>query len=195
MRTAFMAALLGMACALPAIAEAQQEASQSRTEGGVSMPTRIEVGGQVLVLNGMATRKQVIVKVYVAGLYLPAPATDAEQVLSTDGPRRLVMHFVHDVSAEKMCGAWDESLKNNTPDASAELKAQFGKLCAAMEDVDSGEEFVFTYLPEQGTTITVKGADNAVIEGKAFADALFRSWIGPKPGPGEGFKKKLLGGG
>ena len=28
---------------------------------------------------------------------------------------------------------------------------------------------------------------------KEFADALFKSWIGPKPGPGEGFKKNLMG--
>ncbi len=28
---------------------------------------------------------------------------------------------------------------------------------------------------------------------KAFADALFSCWIGKKPGPGENFKKGLLG--
>jgi hypothetical protein len=27
---------------------------------------------------------------------------------------------------------------------------------------------------------------------KAFSDAMLRTWIGPKPGPGEGFKKNLL---
>jgi hypothetical protein len=31
------------------------------------------------------------------------------------------------------------------------------------------------------------------IAGKDFADALFKAWIGPKPGPGEGFKNDLMG--
>ena len=30
-------------------------------------------------------------------------------------------------------------------------------------------------------------------QGKTFADALFACWIGPEPGPGEGFKEDLLG--
>ena len=92
-----------------------------------------------------------------------------------------------------MCGAWDESLENNSPDASAGLKEQFATLCKYMDDIKDGQQMVFTYLPESGTTIEVNGTGKGTIEGKEFADALFRSWIGPKPGPGEGFKKKLLG--
>jgi len=104
------------------------------------------------------------------------------------------MQFVHDVDKGKMCNAWNEALANNTPDASAELKAQFETLCGYMEDIKKGEQFAFTYLPGEGTRVQVKGAAKGTIEGKAFADALFKAWIGPKPGPGEGFKKQLLGG-
>lgn len=192
MRTA-LAAWLGTVVLLPGIAQAQQEPGESKTESGVSMPTEVKVGDNLLVLNGMATRKKVVVKVYVAGLYLAQPSSNADQILSTDSPRRIVMHFVHDVGADKLCDAWEESLENNTPDASDDLKGQFKQLCSDMVDVKSGEEFVFTYLPNAGTTITVTGTDKSVIPGKPFADALFRSWIGPKPGPGEGFKKKILG--
>jgi hypothetical protein len=66
-------------------------------------------------------------------------------------------------------------------------------MCAYFEEIKKGEQFVFTYLPGAGTTVAVKGADKGTIEGKEFADALFRAWIGPRPGPGEDFKKKLLG--
>jgi len=192
MRTALVA-LLGTVVSLPGIARAQQEQGQTKTESGVSMPIEVKVGDNLLVLNGMATRKKVVVKVYIAGLYLAQPSSNADQILATDSPRRMVMHFVHDVSADKLCDAWEESLENNTPDASDDLKGQFKELCSYMVDVDSGQEFVFTYLPGAGTTITVAGTDKGVIGGKPFADALFKSWIGPKPGPGEGFKKKILG--
>lgn len=171
-----------------------QDTSNAVTRDGVTLPRRVAVEGQELVLNGTATRKKFIVKVYVAALYLPARETDAEKILSADEPRRLVMQFVHDVDKGKLCNAWNEALKNNTPDASAELKSQFETLCGYMDDVKKGEQFVFSYLPGQGTRVEVKGADKGTIEGKAFADALFKAWIGPKPGPGEGFKKQLLGG-
>ncbi len=149
--------------------------------------------GHALVLNGTATRKKFIVKVYVAGLYLAAKETDGEKILAADEPRHLVMQFVHDVDKGKMCGAWQEALENNTPDASAELRAQFETLCSYMEDIKKGERFAFTYLPAEGTRVDVKGVTKGTIEGKAFADALFKAWIGPHPGPGEGFKKQLLG--
>ncbi len=179
--------------AAPPPLPALQDSAATVTRDGVSLPTRIEMEGHALVLNGTATRKKFIVKVYVAGLYLAAKETDGEKILAADEPRHLVMQFVHDVDKGKMCGAWHEALENNTPDASAELKAQFETLCSYMEDIKKGEQFAFTYLPAQGTRVDVKGITKGTIEGKAFADALFKAWIGPHPGPGEGFKKQLLG--
>lgn len=179
---------------LPVLASAGQDTSETMTRDGVSLPRRLDLEGHALILNGTATRKKFIVKVYVAGLYLPARESDAEKILGADEPRHLVMQFVHDVDKGKMCNAWNEALANNTPDASAELKAQFETLCGYMEDIKKGEQFAFTYLPGEGTRVQVKGAARGTIEGKAFADALFKAWIGPKPGPGEGFKKQLLGG-
>ncbi len=170
-----------------------QDTAQAITRDGVTLPRRVEVDGHELVLNGTALRKKFIVKVYVAGLYLLTKQSDARQILSADEPRRLSMQFVHDVDRGKMCNAWDEALENNTPDAPQDLKAQFQTLCRYMEDGKKGEGFVFTYLPGKGTVVEVRGAQKGIIEGKPFADALFKAWIGPKPGPGEGFKKQLLG--
>ena len=170
-----------------------QDSGASVTRDGVTLPTQIDVDGQALALNGTATRKKFIVKVYVAGLYLPARETDAERILDADEPRHLVMQFVHDVDKGKMCNAWNEGLEKNTPDPTPEIKAQFETLCSYMEDIKKGEQFVFTYLPGSGTRVSVKGVEKGTIEGKAFADALFKVWIGPHPGPGEGFKKQLLG--
>jgi len=171
-----------------------QDSAGTASLGGVAMPTAVQADGQELALNGMAVRKKAIFKVYVAGLYLPARNSDPEAILAADAPRRLVMRFVRDVDARKICEAWNESLAANTPDASSKLKQHFATLCSWMEDVEDGEQFAFTYVPGQGTTVEVKGRAKGVITGKDFADALFKSWIGPKPGPGEEFKRKLLGG-
>jgi len=178
---------------LPVPVPVLQDSGTSVTRDGVTLPTQVDVDGNALVLNGTATRKKFIVKVYVAGLYLPAKETDAEKILGADEPRQLVMQFVHDVDKGKMCNAWNEGLEKNTPDASAELKAQFETLCSYMEDIKKGERFVFTYVPASGTRVSVKDMEKGTIESKEFADALFKVWIGPHPGPGEGFKKQLLG--
>lgn len=160
---------------------------------GVTMSDSIEVEGQKLVLNGMALRKKFIFKVYVAGLYIPQKETDAEKILKADQMRRCVMHWLRSVGKGKINGAWYEGLEDNTPNHSPELKKQFDTMTGMMEDVKEGELIVFTYIPGKGTEVNVKGKVKGVIEGKAFADALFACWIGPEPGPGESFKEDLLG--
>ncbi len=168
--------------------------AQTGTEiAGVAVPGTVEAGGQSLVLNGAALRKKSIIKVYVAGLYLPARSEDANAILASDAPRELRMQFVRDVGKDKMCEAWDESLKNNTPDADAQLQGEFKELCGWMQDLKKGDVMSFTYVPATGTTVEIAGQKKGTITGKSFADALFKSWIGPKPGPGEGFKNDLLG--
>ena len=177
----------GLAAAPPGLAPGDT------TYNGVTLPGEVQVAGRTLVLNGVALRKKAVFKVYVAGLYLPARTTDAAQILAADEPRQVVLQFLRGVDKGKMCDAWNEALANNTPGASAELTQQFAQLCGWMEDIDKGEQFVFTYVPGTGTTVRVKGTDKGTIAGKEFADALWKAWIGPKPGPGEGFKKDLLG--
>ena len=188
--TAFPAAvaLLVLSALSPTSSHAQVEIA------GVTVPATVDAGVQSLVLNGAALRKKAVFKVYVAGLYLPAKNTDASAILAADGPRELRMEFVRDVGKDKMCEAWDESLKNNTPDADAQLQGEFKELCGWMQDLKKGDVMSFTYLPASGTTVAIAGQTKGSIAGKPFADALFKSWIGPKPGPGEGFKRDLLGG-
>jgi hypothetical protein len=163
------------------------------TLAGITLPDSLDIDGQTLVLNGMALRKKVIFKVYVAGLYLPAKEKNSETILAADQPRCTVMHFVRSVAAGKINEAWYDGLKANTPNHSPELKMQFDTLATLMEDLKDGDKLVFTYRPGAGTEVKVKGKIKGTLGDKAFADALFSCWIGVKPGPGEGFKKGLLG--
>jgi hypothetical protein len=163
------------------------------TVNGVTFAGVDTVAGQPLVLNGVALRKKFIIKVYQAGLYVAAKSHNADSILAADAPRRMVMQFLYDVGKNKMCEAWNEALENNTPGASAQLKADFVTLCGYMVDIKEKEQMVFTYVPGTGTEVKVAGAVKGTLAGKEFADALLKAWIGPKPGPGDGFKKKLLG--
>jgi hypothetical protein len=169
--------------------------ARAATLADVSLPDKIEAAGQPLVLNGLGLRKKFFVKVYVGGLYLPARQSSAATMMADDTTRRMVLHFVYSVSSAQMCDAWNEALAANTPAASAEVKAGFHTLCGAMEDIPSGSELVMTYIPGKGTLIEVASKMKGTIPGKATADAILATWIGPHPGPGDDFKKAVLGGG
>jgi len=168
-------------------------APMDTTINGVTFTSTITVGAQSLVLNGVALRKKAIFKVYAAGLYVGTKSNDATVILAADAPRRMVLSFLRDVGKDKMCEAWNDALADNTPDASAQLKTDFTTLCGYMADIKEHEQMVFTYVPGTGTEISVAGTVKGTLAGKDFADALLKAWIGPKPGPGEGFKKNILG--
>ena len=159
----------------------------------VTLPDKVEADGQTLVLNGLGLRTKFFVKVYVGGLYLPAKERSPAKILGADAPRRMVLHFVYSVKADQMCDAWNEGLADNSPSAPGEVKAGFKTLCTYMEATPRGNELVLTYLPGQGTKVEVNGKTKGTLPGKPTADAILASWIGPHPGPGEDFKKAVLG--
>lgn len=163
------------------------------TVAGVNIPDTTDVNGQKLVLNGAGLRKKFVIKVYTGALYLPAKQADAGAILGGDTPRKMVMHFVYDVDKGKIAEAWTDGLKDNVPNASAEVKKNFDLLSSWMEDVKEGQQIVMTYIPGTGTAVEVNGKGKGVLAGKATADAILATWIGPKPGPGKDFKKAVLG--
>jgi hypothetical protein len=163
------------------------------TVAGVKLDDTVSVNGQNLVLNGAGIRKKFFIKVYVGALYLTAKQSDAAAILAADAPRRMVMHFVYSVGKDKIAEAWEEGLRDNTPTASAEVKANFKTLASWMEDIKDGQEVVLIYLPGNGTAVVVNGHAKGTLAGKATADAILATWIGPKPGPGGDFKKAVLG--
>lgn len=161
---------------------------------GVTVPDALEIGGRQLALNGMALRKVAIIKVYVAGLWLPEKSADGAAILAADTVRHAEMHWLRSGGHDSICDGWYEGLDANTPDASPALREQFGALCGWMPDAEKGDVFSLTYQPESGTEVRINDQLQGVIPGKAFADALWACWIGAHPGPGETFKRNLLGG-
>lgn len=163
------------------------------TVAGVNVADSVTVNNQKLVLNGAALRKKFVVKVYVGSLYLQGKQSNPAAILAADAPRRQVMHFLYDVDKKKMSEAWYEGLEDNTPNASTDVKMAFKTLSLWMEDMKEGQTIVLTYLPGTGTTVEVNGKNKGTLPGKAVADAILNTWIGPKPGPGGDFKKGVLG--
>jgi hypothetical protein len=158
---------------------------------GVTLPDTSQVGTKTLVLNGIGLRTRLMFKVYVAGLYVDQKTSDAAAILAANAPRRIVMQFLRDVSRDQMADALRESFESNNPDA-ATLKADIDKLLSGFEPLRTGDQVVFTYQPEVGTTLAIRGKDRVTIPGAAFGRAMFACWLGPSP-PSSDLKNKLLG--
>ena len=159
--------------------------------GGVTLADTLKAGEKTLKLNGLGLRKKSMFKVYVGGLYLESPSKDAGAILASDQAKAIQLHFLRDLTKAQLVEAFREGFEANAKDKAAQ-KAAFDKMLALVPDVKTGSTLTFTYLPGKGTTLQVADKELGLFESKAFADAVFSIWLGPKP-PSEDLRKGMLG--
>jgi hypothetical protein len=182
--TKTVAALAALALAAPALA---------RDVAGVQFPDTVSVGGQELKLNGAGVRTKFFVKVYAGGLYLAEPSKDPDAIVAADAPKRVRMVFLRDVGKGQILDTYREGFENNSAGPGLQgLLAKLDQIAPGLADMRKGGEMFVTYVPGQGTTVASAGGKPVTVEGKDFADAMFRNWFGPKPADAD-LKAKLLG--
>lgn len=159
---------------------------------GVSLPETISVDGTQLTLNGMGIREATVlqVNVYVAGLYVVTPSRSADEILGSDTTKRMVLHFVHEVSRAQVIEAFTEGFQRNAPGTPGN---KINQLLGGATDMHEGDTMTFTYVPGRGTTLVVNGVTKATVEGADFGRAVMSLFIGRRP-PNSGLRTGLLGG-
>jgi len=166
---------------------------------GVKLDDKVRIAPDApeLVLNGAGVRTRVIVKVYVAGLYLPEKKSAAADVLALPGPKRVWLSMLREVTGSQMSEALTDGVRANNPPADQErYKAQLAELTAIMNSLGgakNGEVVALDYLPEVGTRVLLNGeAKGKPIPDEGFYRALLRVWLGENPVDTD-LKKGLLG--
>jgi len=165
--------------------------AQAASLAGVTLSDSAKVGGQSLVLNGIGLREKYMIDVYVAGLYLPAKTTDANKAITSDVPKRIVMHMVRDLSKDQLVDSIREAAGHQK--LSAEQKAGIDTVATWMAPVSAGQQVIMDYVPGKGVTVTVAGKSNGYTGGKALMEVLWRIYLGNPPVTAD-LKKGLLGG-
>ena len=162
---------------------------------GIKVDEAAQVGGSALVLNGAGVRTKLMFKVYVAGLYLMQKQTDANAVIRDTGNKRVSMHFLRELSSEKLLHGMNEGFEdNNSAVEMAAIDAQmkaFRQMMTSAKAVKEGDEIVLD-LTSAGTQVSLNGKALGNVEGMAFNQALLRVWLGKKPVDAS-LKKALLG--
>jgi hypothetical protein len=161
---------------------------------GREVPEAVQVGGRRLVLNGAGIRKRFFFKVYVGALYLPARTQDAGAIVAADEPKCVRVLFLRDVTRDALKAAYHHGIERNAPGPRiAELEAKLDELARLLpEQIREGSELAVAYVPGEGTTISTGDGSRGTVEGKEFADAMFRTWLGDQPAD-ESLKQAMLG--
>ncbi len=160
----------------------------------IEFPDAIAVNGVDLLLNGLGKREATIfnVDVYIAALYLEHTQSDGYAICESDQTKRLILHFVRDVSGGDIAGAWAEGFIKNSGDDATVYESRIVSLNSWMSEMKDGEEMMFTYIPDTGLEVSVRGTYMGTIEGSDFATVFFSIWLGDDP-PNGGLRRGLLG--
>jgi hypothetical protein len=171
--------------------------AQAVDVAGVNYPNQITVAGKPLVLNGAGIRFRFVVKVYTAGLYLPAKAETPEKVLEMAGPKRLHIQMLREIDGNTLGKLFTRGMEDNS------TRAEFAKaipgtlrlseLFVAKKKLAAGENFSVEWIPGVGTNILVNGQPQGEpIKEPEFFQSMMRIWLGNKPAD-ELLKSALLG--
>lgn len=183
--------------AIAALLALLSTAASAREVEGVKLPDTLDAGGGTLVLNGAGIRKKSFlkVKVYVGALYLTSRSRDAQAIVASDEPRAVRMAFLRDVDRDKILDAFKEGFENNSKAQLAALLPKLELLRPAIPaEIKERQVLSVVYEPGKGSTVGVEGGKEVTVEGKDFADALFRNWLGKEPADSD-LKEGMLGGG
>ena len=159
---------------------------------GVLFEDTVTIDDTQLRIAGLGLlRYMVVIKVYVAALYLE-DGIDPAEVLS-DIPRRLEIEYFQPIKADDFVFSGDKLMAENVePDMMVHLRDRIDRMNTLYEDVRPGDRYSLTYIPGKGTQLALNGQPKGIIEGADFASAIFSIWLGPRP-LSSSLKAALLG--
>jgi hypothetical protein len=175
---------------------ANGQASAAVDVAGVKYEDSMTLGGKQLVLNGAGVRNKFTVKVYAAGLYLEDAQSTVDGVMKDDGPRRMRLVMLRDISADDLGSAFMVALSENIPAADkAKIVTQiskYGEMFSQVSFLKKGDTIDTDWIPGVGNQCYVNGKKiGPVIPDILFYNAVLRVWLGDKP-VDSALKAKLL---
>ena len=187
MKALVSGALLAGACSQSAVAA---------EVAGVKYADSVKVAGKELQLNGAGVRIKFIIKVYAAGLYLQEKKSTVEEVFASDGPRRMQLVMMRDVTSDDFGNNFMSGINNNL-DSKDKTKivtqiSKFGEMFALLDALKKGDVLDLDWVPGQGTTCYLNGKRiGDITPDIAFYNAILKIWLGNKPAD-TSLKPKLL---
>lgn len=164
---------------------------------GVAIEESAQVAGKSLVLNGAGVSMRMVFKVYALGLYLPNRQDTTRDVLLVEGPKRILIAMMRDVSGSD----FNEELRQYAVTDGASIPAyildnmlRLGRAIDHQSNgLHKGDTLTLDWVPGTGTQVRLNDkALTAPVQDVAFYKVLLNIWLGDKPADAR-LKMKLLG--
>ena len=187
-----------LAAALGALSLALATPATAVEVSGVKLDDSAKVAGKELKLNGAGVRVRAVFKVYAMALYLADKKKTTADVLAADGPRRVTLVMLRDVSGDDFGQAFMTGLNANSD--KAEKSKLIGQMTALGEifantpgGLKKGDVVTMDWVPGSGMLIEHnRKAVGEPMKEQAFYNALLKIWLGDKPADSS-LKPALLG--
>lgn len=164
---------------------------------GVQLEEAIKVGGKDLNLNGTGVRSAMSVKIYVAGLYLREKNKDADAVIASKDPKRLVLVFKRNLKSSIVLAAFRDGIRLNADPADLEKLAprisQLERALNALEEARSGDKLALDFPMDGSVDIIYNDKLVESIPGPDMGSAMLKIWLGYVP-VADDLKNGLLAG-
>ena len=157
--------------------------AQGKECRGVNFPDHADVGGSNLTLNGLGLQKATFLRVdvYVVALYVTATSLDPNALINSDGPQKLIVHFLRNVGVEDVRKQWSRDFAHVAPDRPISLMQRVATLNAWLSDVKRDERLTFIRQPGEGIQVIVNGVVKGTIPGEDFSRDFMSIWVGAAP--------------
>lgn len=164
---------------------------------GVTLDESVKVSGKDLFLNGTGIRSAMSVKIYVAGLYLREKSKDADEVINTKAPKRLVLVFKRDLKSSIVLAAFRDGIRLNADPADLAKLApritQLEKALNTLEEAKSGDRLALDFPIDGSVDIIYNDKLVESIPGPEMGPAMLKIWLGFVP-VADDLKNALLAG-
>lgn len=172
--------------ALSALMAGLSQGAAAAEVNGVKLDDTVRVANQELKLNGAGVRTRAIFKVYVGALYLPEKKKTVQDILASNGARRVRLVLLREISSEDFGQAFMDGLNANSDKAE---KAKFvnqtvkmGEIFASIPSLKAGDAINIDWIPGSGMHVLVNDKRvGDVLPDMAFYNAFLRIWLGDKP--------------
>ncbi len=187
-RSFLAGSMFAMAC-LPAWSAMEMD--------GVVLDEIVQVGGRSLKLNGAGISTRLMFKIYAMGLYLTHPRGTPQDVLATDGPRRVAITMLRSLRSTDFQGALAayvsaEGASLNEVAATGILQISRA-LAEHTQGLNKGDQLTLDWVPGTGTVVELnRRLVSAPVRDIAVYNALLNIWLGERPAD-PSLKDKLLG--
>lgn len=168
---------------------------------GVTVPEKVQSGGQSLVLNGAGTRFMGgVLDVYVIALYLPENKHTVAEILAEERSKNVTVWFLTPlgvkVTSEQLLGATHTLMLENI--GAEEVKKldsswkQFSTFFDNIKEFKKEDRLSVDYLPTKGMRVSMNGKELGLVTDAGFMRAFLMVWLGDRPAQVD-LKDHLLG--